>query len=270
MQGDSRRCGMGAIGTVAACLALLAASAVTGCSDSESPAAPESVPTAELKYGESRAAQRDLGTVIGELVGESGLTSEQARTISALTVSTTVSREPRETWLLASELARILTDGQVLSIERSMETARELHRSRSGARRGDRAEGERQTGTRGHRPRGGDRIGEPGAQAEQRMAERRARWEARRALEHAAMAEVLELTEAQSEALRALAGERPDSAAGPEWRESRRTAMVSILTDEQRQIVTLHRLVVGRRVRTAIAAEGRLRPGARVQDGWGS
>ena len=267
MLGGSRWTGTGAIGTAAVCAAVLAASVAAGCGDSE---APESTTAAEVTAGESQAVERDLATVIGALVGEAELTAEQARAISALTVSTAVPREPRESWLLAAELAGILTDEQAISIENSMQTARESHRSHSRAKRGDGQEGEGHLRVRGHRMREGARTGEPDAEAEQRLAERRERWEARRALEHAAMAEVLELTEAQSEALRALAAERPDSAAGPGWRESRRQAIASILTDEQRQVVTLHRLVLGHRMRVAAGLGRRFRPGARVQGGWGS
>lgn len=102
------------------------------------------------------------------------------------------------------------------------------------------------------------------------MAERRARHEARRAEVHAAMAEVLDLTEAQSEALGALAAERPDGANDPQWRESRRQAVASILTDEQQKVVILHRLVLGHRMRSATGAGFRHRPAARVHGGWGS
>jgi len=84
------------------------------------------------------------------------------------------------------------------------------------------------------------------------------------------MSEVLELTDAQTEALRALAAERPDSAAaGPAWRESRREAFASILTHEQLQIVTLHRLVLGHRLRINAVEGRRLRTGTRVPGGWG-
>jgi hypothetical protein len=264
MLGSSRRHGAGAKRTVAAFVAVFAASVVTGCGHHESPAAPESVPAAGFAAGESQAAERDLGAVIGALAGEAELSAEQARAISALTVATSVPREPRESWLLAAELVGILTDEQLISIERSMETAREIHRSQFRARRGDGQEGARPPRVRGHRQSEQARTGEPGARAEQRMARQQARW----ALEHTAMAEVLELTETQSKALRALAAERPDSAAGPDWRESRRRAIASVLTDEQRQIVTLHRLVLGHRLRVVAGSGHRLRPGARVQDAW--
>ena len=225
MLGESRRRGMGSIGTVAVCVGVLAAGPVTGCTDSESPAALESVPSAGLAVGESQAAERDLGAVIGRLVGESGLTDEQVRAISALPGPASVPPEPRESWQLAAELSGILTDEQVLSIEQSMESARESRRARSRAKPGDGPQGEGRRGHRGHRLREESRIGDPDAGAVQRMEERRARREARRDLELAAMSEVLELTEDQREAVRALAAERPDSAAaGPAWRESRREA----------------------------------------------
>lgn len=268
--GVLRRCRVVAIRAAAVSLTVFAASGVSACSDSGSPAAPESAADAGLTAAERGLPAPDLGTVIGSLVGEAELTAEQSQAISALTSSEAAPFGPRESWILASDLAGILTDEQVRSIESSMNRVRETHGSKVRARRGDRQERAGRPHGRGPGTREGARTGESGAEQEQRQTEGRARREARWAEAHAAMAEVLDLTEAQSEALRARAAERPDGATGPQWRESRRQAIASILTDEQQQVVILHRLVLGHRMRAATGAGLRHRPAARVHGGWGS
>jgi len=240
--GGLQQWGAGSIGARAVCLAVFAGTAVSACGGSDSPAAPEVASEVGIAAAQASAAAPDLSSLVGTLVGESELTAGQLQAISALGVPGAMPIAPREIWRLASELAVILTDEQIRSIEASITTARKSFRSKVRARRD---------------------AGQEGAQ-------RRAPREARRAQEHAAMAEGLGLTEEQSEALQALAAERPDREAGPEWWESRRQAVASVLTAEQLQVVTLHRLLLGHRMRSAIGARFRHRPDARVHGGWGS
>ena len=80
--------------------------------------------------------------------------------------------------------------------------------------------------------------------------------------EHAAMVDALELTDAQIEVLDALREGRPGAAAraGDESRfdirEAHRAALAEILTDEQQEVVTVHRALVAHRFQAA-TREGR-------------
>jgi hypothetical protein len=235
-------------------LIALVSFAIAGCGGSESPSEPVQ---AASQSGDGPATS-GLEIVIESMVGEASLSADQREAISALAADNPAkASEPGAAWQLAAELRDILTDEQIAAIDRSLESAFNERRERR-ASRGDRTRG-RSSARSGVE----NREGEPPELDRSRM-------RAHRDEVHEAMVEALGLTDEQSAALQDLWSAGPEGRPDQDWRTSVREAMASILTEDQLQVVTLHRVVAGHRVRAGARSRHGHRADRKVRDAGGS